>query len=582
MKRFITVMVLICTMSSVSVWAQLRPRFEATLSGYAGNGDSLSFWALTNRHGIVPASTGGLLTANIHSGGLQPIGKGAFGYAYGASFAGQLSTLDGAKALVDELYASIAWKPIRLDIGMHYRGSGAGDGQEIDFNGLGIAGGNVSYSGNARNHPGYLLTVNPVAVPFTNKHLWLFGSFGDYMMIDDRYVSRPLLHNQSLYLRVDFARRFDFTIGLDHWAIWNGTNPDGTRNPYGFVNYCRILTGASGGEDANLGDRINVLGDHKGRMLMRLTYRADDYRISLSRDTPYEDGSGMAGVQNFPDGVWSLYFGRNDRNKWVSDVIYEFIYTKDQSGEFDSRPATDEEKAKQDPNSLSYGTVYMGGGDNYYASHGTYRSGWFAYGRMIGLPLLSVRNTRIMGHHFGVQGMIAKLFPYRLLCTYTENYGTYTYRQDPPLRQISLGLDGEIPLIRGRKTGRSAVRSGGGDSVRSGVRGAVCGAEHGFGGDPGVASGVVSGHDSADYFGVDVGRGSTDDFELNSGSCSMQNSNVYSVRGDDSNSRRNSGQNGRSTYSYTCPLSIIYGIYYDHGQLLGNTFTATIGLRVIL
>ena len=315
---------------------------------------------------------------------------------------------------------------------------------------------------------------------------------------------------------------------------------------------------------------------------MRLTYRADDYRISLSRDTPYEDGSGMAGVQNFPDGVWSLYFGRNDRNKWVSDVIYEFIYTKDQSGEFDSRPATDEEKAKQDPNSLSYGTVYMGGGDNYYASHGTYRSGWFAYGRMIGLPLLSVRNTRIMGHHFGVQGMIAKLFPYRLLCTYTENYGTYTYRQDPPLRQISLGLDGEIPLIRGRKTGRSAVRSGGGDSVRSGVRGAVCGAEHGFGGDPGVASGVVSGHDSADYFGVDVGRGSTDDFELNSGSCSMQNSNVYSVRGDDSNSRRNSGQNGRSTYSYTCPLSIIYGIYYDHGQLLGNTFTATIGLRVIL
>lgn len=470
------------------VSGQIRPRFEASLSGYAGSagsGDSLSFWAVTNRHGLVPAFAGGLLTLGVHSDGMEKIGSSAWRFGYGASFAGQLSALDGAKLMIDNLFASAAWKKIRLDVGMKYRGSGV---QENEFNGTGIANGNVALSGNARNFPGYGIMVEPMAVPFTKRHLWLFGSFGDYMLLDDRYVTRPLLHNQALYARVDITRRFDLTIGFDHWALWSGTNPDGSRNPSGLKNYIHIIFCQPGGADATLSDQANVLGNHLGRTLVRMAYHADDYDITFSKDTPYEDGSGI-GWQNFPDGVWSLYLGMKDKDRWVSDVIYEFIYTKWQSGEFERRVATEEEKAKQDPKDLHYGYIILGGGDSYF-THSSYRSGWTYYGMTLGLPLITLANNRIAGHHIDIKGKIARKAPYRLMFTYTENYGKYRQTDarftdtTVPLRQLSLGLDGEVPLS--------------------------------------------------------------------------------------------------AAFGSNLPLAITYGLFYDRGQLLSNTFSATLGIKLQL
>ncbi|MDD2595620.1 MAG: capsule assembly Wzi family protein [Bacteroidales bacterium] len=446
-------------------FGQYRPHFAASLSGYVGSGDTLSFWAVTNRHGIVPVSNGGLLTLAINSGGMNSFkqGKSDFGWAYGASFAGQLYSEKGsvsgdaattirAKALIDQLYVSGSWKKLRLDLGMRYCGTGSDrtmdeNGDYIgDFNGVGVSNGSVIMSGNSRNFPGYGISLDPVAVPWTAHKLWVWGSFGDYMMLDNRYVAHAMLHNQAFYLKFNITKRLDITAGFDHWAMWGGTNPDGTLNPNGFGNYIRILLCKQGGDDAKLGDQANVLGDHKGRTLARLTYTADNYKISLSKDSPYEDASGIR-WQNFPDGVWSLYFGHNDKNRWVSDVIYEYIYTKWQSGSAHDRPATEEEKAKQDPSDLHYGIIILGGCDSYFG-HSTYRSGWTNYGQIMGLPLISLDNNRLTGHHFGIKGKIAKVAPYRLMVTYTRNYGKYRQTNkkfDSAPRQLSFGLDGELP-----------------------------------------------------------------------------------------------------------------------------------------
>ena len=77
----------------------------------------------------------------------------------------------------------------------------------------------------------------------------------------------------------------------------------------------------------------------------------------------------------------------------------------------------------------------MDGMDNYY-NHGLY-PGWHHWGMGIGNPLvfspaynssgdLQFRGNRLIAHHVGVTGSFEKVpLAYRLLYTYSENWGTY-------------------------------------------------------------------------------------------------------------------------------------------------------------
>ena len=48
------------------------------------------------------------------------------------------------------------------------------------------------------------------------------------------------------------------------------------------------------------------------------------------------------GFQNFPDGVNTLWFGFDDKDRWVTDILYEYQYTMWQSGTRHDRPTTEE------------------------------------------------------------------------------------------------------------------------------------------------------------------------------------------------------------------------------------------------
>lgn len=96
-----------------------------------------------------------------------------------------------------------------------------------------------------------------------------------------------------------------------------------------------------------------------GREHLRINYLADNYILSFYHDIPFEDGSGTD-FRSFPDGTYCFYYGSKNPEQWISDVIYEFYYTKYQSGSRHDRPATEEEKKKQDPKSHFYGEKYSG------------------------------------------------------------------------------------------------------------------------------------------------------------------------------------------------------------------------------
>ena len=100
------------------------------------------------------------------------------------------------------------------------------------------------------------------------------------------------------------------------------------------------------------------------------------------------------------------------------------------------------------------------GWDNYY-NHHIYLSGWVNNGKVIGNPLFTlgsnnghysnlsyIINNRIVAHHIGFAGFLFKNIHYKILITYSSNYGTYFdkkrfnnenkfYRFDEGLKQFS-------------------------------------------------------------------------------------------------------------------------------------------------
>ena len=220
---------------------------------------------------------------------------------------------------------------------------------------------------------------------------------------------------------------------------------------------------------------MNVIGDQRGGEIFRLNWRGNGWKLSAQHDIPYDDGSGM-GFQNFPDGVNTIWFSFDDKNRWVTEVLYEYQYTMYQSGTRHARPTTDEEKQHLDPSDpYHYNTHIYGGCDNYF-NNGGYKSGWTYYGHTIGNPLfvpkgthaatwtgkqlvLGVENNRLKAHHFSIAGKLFKKAPYKLMLTYSQNYGIYTKQykgesqfekdwgtvKETPLKQVSGAFVGEIP-----------------------------------------------------------------------------------------------------------------------------------------
>ena len=71
--------------------------------------------------------------------------------------------------------------------------------------------------------------------------------------------------------------------------------------------------------------------------------------------------------------------------------------------------------------------------DNYF-NNGEYRSGWTLYERVIGSPFMTpglsggttrIINNRVIAHHIGMKGMAWQTTPYKLMLSYSRNYGTY-------------------------------------------------------------------------------------------------------------------------------------------------------------
>ncbi len=394
--------------------------YETSITGFAAYQNNLPFWLISNQHGLIPNGNGGLFEINMASDFTD---KHKIQFAYGISAASYISRIKN-NVILDQLYTSIRWRKLRLDLGMIH--------PKEEFHGISSTNGDFVRSGNSRTFPGYNLNSDYMAIPYTHKALYIKFNWADYMMLDKRFVKNTRLHNTSAYLKIKPHPRWEFILGLEHWAQWGGTSPDSGKQPSTFSDYLRIIKAEKGGVGASVSDSINALGNHLGREHLMISYLADNYTLSFYHDIPFEDASGTD-FRSFPDGTYCFYYGSKKEKQWISDVIYEFYYTKYQSGSRHDRPATPKEMARQDPKSHFYGRKILGGCDNYF-NNGEYKSGWTLYERVIGSPFITpglsngiirIINNRIIAHHMGLRGMVYHTTPYKLLLSYSINYGTY-------------------------------------------------------------------------------------------------------------------------------------------------------------
>ncbi|MDR2121427.1 MAG: capsule assembly Wzi family protein [Tannerella sp.] len=406
------------------------------ISAFASSstGGLTPFWMTSNRHGIVPLkANNGYLQAQVFH--YQPFGSKV-------SLRAGLDLIAVAprnkNVILQQLFVDVAYDRLHLSVGSRARDA---DGYNTSLLDASLSSGDMTLSSNARPIPEINIYMPDfILVPWTNAWLQVRGNFAagrafdsDYLKsfvrTKQHYVRNVLWHHKSLYLRIKDTNNgfpFSMTIGIRHTAQWGGvsTNPAAGTQPHSLKDFLRVIAGKSGGSDASLSDRINVLGNHFGSYDFQVGYAHPKASIYAYYQHFFDDASGME-FFNALDGLMGIRLDlhNGDTHLWPDKILIERLNTLNQSGPFHF--------ISFDHNKYP---GYGGGGDNYY-NNGEYVTGASYFNRSVGSPLLispeynadgrlGFRHNRITAWHLGAEGRLTDDFSYRLLCAEAESLGT--------------------------------------------------------------------------------------------------------------------------------------------------------------
>lgn len=392
----LTVFLFVTLFSSINAQENLF-FYEFELNSGLSSEDELPFWMTANQYGKIPNSDYALSTISF---GKEFNKNNTFQYAFKGSVTGSFSNEN--ETIINELYTSLKYKKVRLDIGSK--------NNSIVFEGLSTSNGNFTESTNSRAIPGYeFSTLGFLKLPFAKNWLTFKATYGDYLMNDTRYVDNTLLHKKSLHFKAKLNHKFDLIAGLNHYAQWNGTSLSRGDQPSGFKNYIKTVLGSAGGSDTSFGDQANALGNHLGSYLVQLNSKSEKTNWSAYISHPFEDRSGRE-LANYPDNIYGFFIDFKKEKALITHAVAEITYTKHRSG--DSPHYYDED-----------GVYQAGSGKDQYFNNYIYESGWTYFGDVIGSPYI-IANTidenemtlgtnldinRFVAYHLGIQGYLGNI-----------------------------------------------------------------------------------------------------------------------------------------------------------------------------
>tara|TARA_Y100001970_G_scaffold281852_1_gene393468 strand:- start:309 stop:1610 length:1302 start_codon:yes stop_codon:yes gene_type:complete len=281
-----------------------------------------------------------------------------------------------------------------------------------------LSSGSLAISDNATPIPSIYLGVKNFSPTFLSKwNLKLKGSLSHGWLNKGQYIEAPFLHQKNLFFKKIIDSSSSINIGIIHLAIWGGETRIHGKQPSQLLDYLRIFFLRPGSKNHLEQEKINTLGNHLGIWDLLYEKEKNDKKLRLYYQHPFEDESGARWLLNRFDGLYGIELISTNYG-FMSQFLYEYINTMNQSG---SLGATD--------------STY--GWDNYY-NHYIYQSGWTYYNKVIGNPLFTrgsnkgsysdgiyIINNRIKAHHIGLMGNFTKKISYKILFTYSQNFGIF-------------------------------------------------------------------------------------------------------------------------------------------------------------
>lgn len=387
-----------------------------------------AFWLTHNRWGLFDGQSANALTYFSHhrpagthrdfdlGGGVTVLARGA----------------DRSTLHLHEGYLDMRNSVFRLRVGRFRATYGSGFDE--------LSSGSTGMSRNAAPIPKITGSIPDfVEVPYTSGFMEIKGHFSHGWLETDRPVERAFLHEKSLYTRLGGELPFRVYGGLVHFAMWGGESSVHGKQPNSISDLLRVVIAKEGGEGALQTDQENSLGYHTGLWDWGIEADIGASQLHLYYQHLFTDGSGLY-YRNMPDGLYGV--GVRDplgSNRLVTGILWEFLYTKHQSGagRSDAPPGW-----TGDPLYDIDGSRFNGR-DNYY-NNGVYRNGWTYQNRTIGSPLFLLQrqldrvdtggqvvsdrmfvSNRVLAHHMALKGELNTRVNYRLFATWNRHHGTY-------------------------------------------------------------------------------------------------------------------------------------------------------------
>lgn len=447
-------------------------------SGGLSSGDNAPFWISSNKYGLssVERNSGYLRAGLFRSTEVDSTRNWKIGY--GIDLAGTVNHT--APFIIQQAYGEVEWNVFTLSLGSKER--------PIDLRNNELTSGGLSVGINARPIPQIRMDIDYFSFPFTNgwwkwKMRCSYGMFTDDNWQTDfieesdnlstaKHTKNVLYHEKACYWKFGKEKVFPLTfeIGIQLCTQFGGTiynlntsrwsgDTDSGNNSFHFDKY-KAPSGIGAfwdallcrGADAGDGAFTNVAGNTIGSYNMRLQYSGKSVKVGVYFERLFEDHSMLTLQYGIYDHLLGLEI-ELPKFKYITNIVYEHISTKDQSG-----------AVYHDGTNNLNDDVF--GRDNYY-NHRDY-TGWQHWGMAIGNPLITspiynddgtiyFYNNRLVAHHIGISGEPTKNIHYRILYSYSSNWGTYEYPFDDIKYQTSILAELQYKIPKKRLSFKASI-----------------------------------------------------------------------------------------------------------------------------
>lgn len=412
---------------------------RATFSG----GKNTPFWLVSNLQGLgSPEKNYGYVRGAL----FRDINKEKrFSWGGGIDLSGAWRS--SSPFYIHQLYGEVKYRSLGAMLGS----------KEIwgEFSNPKLSSGNLLYSGNAMPIPQLRLGIFDYANFWGTNGWFAVKGYISYGMFTDsgwqrswaeegsKRTKNVMYHSKGLWLRGGNPSKFPLTgeIGIEMATQFGGKaykNGESLDLGHGLKNWFKAFFPSTTKKKTFLGEQTSVEGNMVGAYNIALSWLPQsDWSIKAYFQHYFEDHSQMTFEYGWKDGLWGVE-AQLPRNPFVTSVVYEFLCSKDQTG------AVNNDSSDKIPEQVS-------GRDNYY-NHSIY-TGWQHWGMGIGNPLaispiynrnhnICFFDTRIVAHHLGVEGDPTPELNYRILLSFSKNWGTYQY----PTPEVLDNFNGMLEL----------------------------------------------------------------------------------------------------------------------------------------